>query len=269
MTQPVAVPILGQDEPAGQPFGFASPQVFPLSAAEPRTQPTPSGGPAPDDFAPPQTATVPLESIGPTPEPPRNPTEPYLGDAPPPTNTTWRPDQPFTTLNAMPAAPQPSVDPAVLPPPSGPPVRLAAPPAPVPAVNPYPGHVYPVNPYATGPYSYPGNIGPHQTGHPQRNTFVRVLNRANGFVVGALACGLLFGTISLAVLPIALIVSLVTKSAGRGALAGFTALWSGIVAIWWSGYIGLYQLQSTSQLLALLSLGSVLLAAWMAVRPRY
>ena len=120
MTQPVAVPILGQDEPAGQPFGFASPQVFPLSAAEPRTQPTPSGGPAPDDFAPPQTATVPLESIGPTPEPPRNPTEPYLGDAPPPTNTTWRPDQPFTTLNAMPAAPQPSVDPTVLPPPSGP-----------------------------------------------------------------------------------------------------------------------------------------------------
>ena len=90
-----------------------------------------------------------------------------------------------------------------------------------------------------------------------------------GFVVGALACGLLFGTISLAVLPIALIVSLVTKSAGRGALAGFTALWSGIVAIWWSGYIGLYQLQSISQLLALLSLGSVLLAAWMAVRPRY
>ena len=49
----VAVPILGQDEPAGQPFGFASPQVFPLSAAEPRTQPTPSGGPAPNVFAPP------------------------------------------------------------------------------------------------------------------------------------------------------------------------------------------------------------------------
>lgn len=253
-----------------QPFGFASPVAPPLSVA-PEPARLPEVQAPPTGYAAPAEPQPPLAAIAPAPLAQRNPTTPFVDELPEvASEAQWQPHEPLPTSAPLGTSAVNStalVDPATLPPPTGMPLQAA--PQHQAAASPYGP-----NPYATGPYSaptpygYPAPYGPPGGAPGPRPpvTIQQVFMAANPYVLGLLVVGALWPQVAAYALLAAVAVALLRGSPGRVLVAASGGLALVITLVWFMGYIGNSQWQSTSQLLSLVSLIGVPLITYQQLR---
>lgn len=263
-------------EPAGQPFGFASPKAPPLSQAPVASGIQQSPAAPPDAYTPPAEPVAPLEAIAPAPPEYRDPQAPFIDNLPAPeAEVSWTPNQPLPLSAASTGLDEPSVDLGALPPPHAEVPPNLPPPTGMP-VNALPPSPYGANPYATGPYSTPGPYPGAPGGYPPpggqpgqwsgQQPAGSLLQRLDLFVVGLMVLGAIWAEVAAYTLLAAAIAGVVRRVPGRILLAVCGGIGLSTSVLWYLGYIGTGQWHAMSQLLCLVSLLGVVIFARQATR---